>query len=100
MRFVYTDGGDADFIELCHCLDSFLNELDGGEENKVKYISYNQLGDIHDVIIAYDDNIQVEGASFKKYDDECAEIKRIFIKQKHWRPGDFKQIDGAVKKCC
>ena len=31
MRFVYTDGSSLDFMELCHELDDFLNELVGGE---------------------------------------------------------------------
>ena len=83
MRFEYTDGNNKDFIELCHGLDDFLNELVGGEENRAEYIPYNQLDDIHDVIIAYDDDIPVGSASFKKYDDECAEVKRVFIKQEY-----------------
>ena len=29
MRFEYTDGNNKDFIELCHGLDDFLNELVG-----------------------------------------------------------------------
>lgn len=83
MKFEYTDGGNFDFIELCHCLDSFLNELVGGEENRAEYIPYNQLDDIRNVIVAYDDDIPVGCASFKKYDDECAEVKRVFIKQEY-----------------
>lgn len=83
MKFVYTDGFNADFIELCHCLDNFLNELVGGEENRAEYIPYNQLDYIHNVIIAYDDDIPVGCASFKKYDEECAEVKRVFIKQEY-----------------
>lgn len=35
MRFVYTDGSSLDFMELCHELDDFLNELVGGEENAI-----------------------------------------------------------------
>ncbi len=83
MRFVYTDGGNPDFIELCHALDNFLNELVGGEENRKEYIPYNRLDDIHDVIVAYDNDIPVGSASFKRYDDECAEVKRVFIKQEY-----------------
>lgn len=83
MKFEYTDGGNFDFIELCHSLDSFLNELVGGEENRAEYIPYNQLDDIHNVIVAYDDDIPVGCASFKKYDDECAEVKRVFIKREY-----------------
>ncbi|HJD28430.1 MAG TPA: hypothetical protein H9914_05480 [Candidatus Blautia avicola] len=51
MRFIYTDGNDPDFIELCRGLDSFLNEIAGGEENRAKYVLYNLREDIHDVIV-------------------------------------------------
>lgn len=92
MRFEYTDGSNFDFIELCHCLDNFLNELVGGEENRIEYIPYNQLDDIHDVIVAYDDDIPVGCASFKKYDDECAEVKRVFVKQEYRGRGISKKL--------
>lgn len=82
MRFVYTDGCSLDFIELCNELDNFLNELVDGEENRTEYISYNQLDDIQSVIIAYDD-IPVGSVSLKKYDHECAEVKRVFVKEEY-----------------
>jgi len=83
MKFGYTDGHNKDFIELCHGLDEFLNELVGGEENRAEYIQYNKLDDIHDVVIAYDNDIPVGSASFKKYDDENAEVKRVFVKEEY-----------------
>ncbi len=83
MRYEYTDGHDSDFIELCHKLDDFLNELVGGEENRAEYIPYNKLDDIHDVIVVYDNNIPIGCASFKKYDDKCAEVKRVFIEKEY-----------------
>lgn len=83
MRFEYTDGYNKDFITLCHELDIFLNELVGGEENRAGYIQYNKLDDIHDVVIAYDNDIPIGSASFKKYDDENAEVKRVFIKKEY-----------------
>lgn len=92
MRFAYTDGDNADFIELCHSLDNFLNELVGGEENRSVYIPYNQLDDIHDVVIAYDEDTPVGCASFKKYDDKCAEVKRVFIKPEYRGRGISKQL--------
>lgn len=57
-------------------MDNFLNELVGGEENRAEYILYNQLDDIFDVIIAYD--------------DEYAEVKRVFIKREY----------GTFRECC
>lgn len=83
MRFEHTDGKNKDFIELCHGLDDFLNELVGGEENRAEYIPYNTLDDIHDVIVVYYGDIPVGCASFKRYDDECAEVKRVFIKEEY-----------------
>lgn len=83
MRFEYTDGYSKDFIELCHGLDDFLNELVGGEENRSEYIQYNKLDDIHDVVIAYDNDIPAGCASFKKYDDDHAEVKRVFVKKEY-----------------
>ena len=83
MRYEYTDGCNHDFIQLCHDLDDFLNELVGGEENRTAYIPYNKLDDIHDVIVVYDDNVPIGCAGFKKYNSECAEIKRVFIKKEY-----------------
>lgn len=103
MRFEYTDGCNKDFIELCHRLDDFLNELVGGEENRAAYIPYNKLDDIHDVVLAYDGEIVVGSASFKKYDDESAEVKRVFIKEEYRGKGISKELmnlleDVAKKK--
>ena len=98
MQFVYTNGGNSDFIELCHSLDNFLNELVGGEENRSEYIPYNQLDDIHDVIVAYDNDIPVGIASFKKYDDECAEVKRVFIKQEYRGRGTSNKLMELLEK--
>ncbi|MBD5462206.1 MAG: GNAT family N-acetyltransferase [Lachnospiraceae bacterium] len=83
MRIEYTDGRDRNFIELCHELDDFLNEIVGGEENRTEYLQYNKLDDIHDVVVAYENDVPVGSASFKKYDDECAEVKRVFVKQEY-----------------
>ena len=83
MKYVYTDGSDGDFIELCHELDCFLNEIVGGEKNRAAYIPYNKLDSIHDVIVVYNEDTPIGCASFKKYDDTHAEVKRVFIKEEY-----------------
>ena len=98
MRFEYTDGCNKDFIELCHKLDDFLNELVGGEENRIEYVQYNKLDDIHDVIVVYDNNIPVACASFKKYNDECAEVKRVFVKEEYRGMGISKELMEMLEK--
>lgn len=79
MIFEYTDGKNRDFVALCHELDTYLNEIVGGEENRSQYIPYNLLDDIHDVFIVYDGRKAVGCAAFKRYDDECAEVKRVYV---------------------
>ncbi|MVB11991.1 Acetyltransferase (GNAT) family protein [Caprobacter fermentans] len=83
MRYKYTNGSEPDFILLCHELDEFLNKLVGGEENRLQYIPYNQLDDIHDVVIVYDGDKPIGCASFKHYDVETAEVKRVFIREEY-----------------
>lgn len=98
MRFEYTDGCNQNFIELCYGLDDFLNELVGGEENRAEYVQYNKLDDIHDVIVAYDCKIPVGCASFKKYDNECAEVKRVFIKKEYRGQGISNKLMELLEK--
>lgn len=83
LQFVHTDGSDKAFISLCHALDGFLNELVGGEENRAEYVPYNAPDDIHDAIVIYDGDCPIGCAGFKKYDDTCAEVKRVFIRQEY-----------------
>lgn len=92
MQFKYTDGCDQDFISLCHALDDFLNQLAGGEENRAQYIPYNSLDDIHDVIVVYDGDRAIGCASFKRYDDVCAEVKRVFILDEYRGRGISKEL--------
>lgn len=98
MRFIYTDGRNKDFIVLCHMLDNFLNELVGGEQNRAQYIPYNKLDDIHDVIVAYDGDVPVGCASFKKYDEENVEVKRVFIKDEYRGRGISKILMSMLEE--
>lgn len=83
LRFEYTNGSSENFIALCHSLDDFLNEIAGGEENRAAYISHNKFDDIHNVIIVYDNDLPIGCVSYQKYDDNCAEVKRAFIKPEY-----------------
>lgn len=98
MQFEYTNGKNQDFILLCQELDMFLNDLVGGEENRSHYIPYNQFNDIDDVIIAYDKSVPAGCASFKKYDRECAEVKRVFIRKDYRGKGISKGLMELLEK--
>lgn len=98
MQVTYTDGRNADFVGLCHELDNFLNNLVGGEGNRAEYIPYNRLDDIHDAILVYDNNIPVGCASFKKYDGDCAEVKRVFVKPQYRGRGIGNKLMELIEK--
>ena len=98
MIFIYKEGSNKDFIELCHMLDDFLNELIGGEQNRAQYIPYNRLDDIHDVILAYDGDVPVGCVSFKKYDNYNAEVKRVFIKDEYRCRGISKTLMSMLEE--
>lgn len=80
MRYEFVDGSNKDFIMLSSMLDSYLNNLVGGEEHRAEYIPYNQPDDIECVILVYNGDSPIGCVGFKKYDNESAEVKRVFIK--------------------
>lgn len=78
-RFVKTDGENPDFVKLCQKLDNNLDEIVGAKIQRQKYVKYNQRDSIHDVIIAYRGKEAVACGSYKFYDEETVELKRIFV---------------------
>jgi putative acetyltransferase len=98
MELIYTDGCDKRFIELCHELDDYLNEIVGGERQRNKYNLYNTLEDIHDVILVMDNGQIISCGSFKRYDEKVAEIKRVFVKKDYRRKGFAKFIMQTLEQ--
>lgn len=98
MKILHTDGKNQDFIGLCQLLDENLNEIVGGAEQREKFDPFNQLDDIHDVVVLYQDNEPVGSGSFKYYQDGIAEIKRIFVKKEHRGRGYSKILMGELEK--
>lgn len=77
------------FIILCRALDDFLNELAGGQENRSQYIQYNAVNDIHDVIVVHDGDKPIGCANFKMYNNECADVKQVFIENEYRGRGRY-----------
>lgn len=97
IRFEHTDGRNKDFIVLCHALDDFLNAIAGGEKNRAQYVPYNAIDDIRDVIVAYDADKAIGCAGFKRYDEECAEVKRVFIREEYRGYGISKRLMDCLE---
>jgi GNAT superfamily N-acetyltransferase len=91
MDIIYTNGKDIRFIELCRELDNFLNEAVGVEEQG-EYNQYNTLEDIHDVVLLMENNKAIACGSFKEYESQVAEMKRVFVKKDYRKRGLSKLI--------
>lgn len=97
MRVVHTNGKDKDFIHLCIELDKNLDELVGGAFQRKEYNQYNQLDDIHDVVILYNHDTPAACGSFKHFDDKAAEIKRVFVHPDFRRQGLAVQLMSELE---
>jgi Predicted acetyltransferase len=98
MEYRFTDGANRDFVLLCQELDEYLDALVGSKFDRSQYIPYNQLDNIHDVIIVYTQDEPVGCASYKKYDLRTAEIKRVFIRPGYRGRGISKTMLGKLEK--
>ena len=82
VQFEKIDRANEDFERLCDELDANLDEIVGNTFDRSDYVAYNQLDDIHDIILAYLDGVAVAGGSYKFYDEETMELKRVFTEKK------------------
>lgn len=98
MIFEHTNGSNQDFVALCHELDAYLNHIVGGEENRAQYIPYNSLDDIHDAFVVYDGDKAAGCVAFKRYDDETAEVKRVFIREDYRGRGISKELMELLER--
>lgn len=79
LEFKESDGSNPDFAILCGRLDRKLDDIVGGKFQRSQYEQYNHRDNIHDIVIAYRGGEPVACGSFKMYDEEHAELKRIFV---------------------
>lgn len=80
-HFVKTNGKDENFVKLCRKLDDQLNANVGEVTQKKQYDKFNGLEHIHDVFIVYEGDKAIGCGSYKAYDEESAELKRVFLDQ-------------------
>lgn len=92
MRFLETDGTHSDFVGLCRELDDFLNDIVGGEKQRVQYTPLNALTDIHDVVVAYVDGRPIGCGGFKRFTTDAAEVKRVFVEKEYRGRGISRMI--------
>lgn len=85
MKTIFTDEKDERF-------QSLVAELDEGYFRRIgkdleKYSSYNEFKKHHVVILALDGNDAVACASYRKFNEDSVEFKRIYVKKKYRKKG-------------
>lgn len=78
-EFRNCDGSNSEFAMLCKKMDSNLDQLVGTSFQGRDYDQYNQRDHIHNVIVVYKNMIPVGCGCFRMFDDNHAELKRIFV---------------------
>ncbi len=87
MDYARTDGKNEDFIENCRLLDMDLDRRVGRQIKREKYEKFNQLDEIREAIVVYDDGKPVGGGAIRRYDDETVELKRVFVHNEYQGQG-------------
>ena len=85
MESIITNERDERFIELTKELDNEYFQLHGDIVNK--YAEYNDLKDPHIVILVLNWGNPIACASFKLFDKDTIEIKRVYVKKRYRRKG-------------
>ncbi|MDQ1089346.1 GNAT family N-acetyltransferase [Siphonobacter sp. SORGH_AS_1065] len=78
ITFLRTNSENSDFRLLIKELDAYLAITDG--EEHAFYDQYNKVDSIKEVIVAYDENEPVGCGAIKAFDEQSAEVKRMFVK--------------------
>lgn len=76
MTITKTDSSNIDFQNLVKYLDADLAIRDG--EDHAFYHQFNKIDMIKNCIVMYIDNHPAACGAFKKFDDDTAEIKRMY----------------------
>ena len=85
MDTIFTDEKDERFLNLVSELDKGYYESIGDELSK--YDSYNEFKNPHVVLLAFDNGIAVACASYRLFDNDSVEFKRVYVKKEYRKRG-------------
>jgi putative acetyltransferase len=87
---------NADFQSLVSLLDKDLSVRDGDDHSF--YAQFNKIDKINEVIVAYENTLPIGCGAIKKYDEETAEVKRMFVMPEHRGKGIAAKILSALEE--
>ena len=96
METTFTDEKDERFLNLVRELDRGYYKRIGDELSK--YDRYNEFKNPHVVILAFDNNIAIACASYRSFDNESVEFKRVFVKKEYLSHKTYRFLDFEVQQ--
>ena len=96
MESIITNEKDERFIELTKELDNEYFQLHG--EEVLKYRHYNDLKDPHIVLLALNWGRPIACSSFRVFDKDTIEIRRVYVKKRYRRKGIAYKLIKQLEK--
>ncbi|MES2865132.1 MAG: GNAT family N-acetyltransferase [Bacteroidota bacterium] len=89
MKIIRTNSDNPDFKKLSALFDDYLVDIDGDERDFFAF--YNNVQLDH-VLVVYENSEAVGCGAFKEFDENTAEIKRMFVHPTHRNKGIAKLV--------
>lgn len=90
-----TDSANVDFIHLVNDLDRYLALKDGEEHSY--YDQFNSIKTLKNCVVIYKNEEAIGCGAIKKYEENIAEVKRMFVKPAFRGKGYASQILGELE---
>lgn len=84
MELIRTNSDNPDFKKLSALFDDYLVDIDGDERDFFAFYNNVQLDN---VLVVYENSEAVGCGAFKEFDENTAEIKRMFVHPNHRNKG-------------
>lgn len=94
-RILRTNSEHPDFVRLVSLLDAELAIMDGKEHDF--YAQFNKIDHLNHVVLAYDEDRAIACGAFKKINQQCVEIKRMYTSTEYRAQGVAKQVLASLE---
>lgn len=95
-RLIRTDGANPTFQHLAAELEKELKIRDG--EDHAFYAQLNKIDNIRYAIVAYENDQAAGCGAIRKYDDDSAEVKRMYVVENKRKNGIASLILNELEK--
>ena len=96
MELIRTNSDNPDFKILSAFFDEYLVDIDGDER---EFFAFHNNVQLDNVLVVYENSEAVGCGAFKEFDENTAEIKRMFVHPNHRNKGIAKLVLNELELC-